>query len=133
MKIAKIQSTPNFKSNPQEIIQTSLVAQQPQPPQKEAQPLEFIDKLLDKVKNPNDANDCVSVPRGIFKAYICLMTGTGLGAIAGLMPKALKVIKTPLNIIGSLLGILSAFYFAKPFVFKDLSKTVSRQDTRENK
>lgn len=105
MRITKIQSTPNFKST------------QPQTPQASQQP-EIIDKLLDKVKNPRDINDTVSVPRGIFKAYMCLMAGTGLGTIAGILPKGLKAIKTPLSIIGSMLGILSAAYFAKPFLIK---------------
>ena len=31
---------------------------------------EFIDIIADNVRNPRDVNDCVAVPRGIFKAYI---------------------------------------------------------------
>ncbi|MBR6127840.1 hypothetical protein IKQ21_09165 [bacterium] len=34
---------------------------------------EFIDVIADSVKNPRDVEDCVVVPRGIFKAYIYLM------------------------------------------------------------
>ena len=30
---------------------------------------EFIDIIADNVRNPRDVNDCVAVPRGIFKAY----------------------------------------------------------------
>ena len=30
---------------------------------------EFIDKLMGVVQNQRDVNDCVAVPRGIFKAY----------------------------------------------------------------
>lgn len=115
MKITKIQSTPNFKANQ---LQTSNKKD------------EFIDKMLKKVKNPSDINDTVNVPRGIFKAYICLMSGTGLSSIAGLLPKKAAIVKTPLSIIGALLGILSAFYFAKPFIIKD---SVNNQETKEIK
>lgn len=115
MKINKIQFNPYFKSNQQ------------QEPQKK----ELIDQLLDKVKNPKDVNDCVSVPRGIFKAYMCLMSGTAIGSIAGLLPKKAAFIKTPLNIVGSLLGLLSAAYFAKPFIVEGLTPTVSREQENQ--
>ena len=52
MNISKIQTTPNFYNT--------------QKPQKR----EFIDIISDNVRNPRDVNDCVAVPRGIFKAYI---------------------------------------------------------------
>ena len=50
MNISKIQTTPNFYNT--------------QKPQKR----EFIDIISDNVRNPRDVNDCVAVPRGIFKA-----------------------------------------------------------------
>lgn len=59
MNISKIQTTPNFYNT--------------QKPQKR----EFIDIISDNVRNPRDVNDCVAVPRGIFKAYIYLMAGSG--------------------------------------------------------
>lgn len=88
---------------------------------------EIIDIIADNVRNPRDINDCVAVPRGIFKAYISLMAGTGLMAIATHLPKKAQ---KPLNIIGCALNILSAYYFAKPFAFKGVSPTVKKEDLK---
>ena len=87
---------------------------------------EFIDIIADNVRNPRDVNDCVAVPRGIFKAYIYLMAGSGLMTIGGLIPNKLKPLKTGLIITGAILNIISAVYFAKPFAFKGLSPTVNK-------
>ena len=46
---------------------------------------EFIDKLTDAVMNPRDVNDCVAVPRGIFKAYLLIMSGSALLALSNLI------------------------------------------------
>ena len=60
MNISKIQTiTPNFRNE--------------QPKKRE-----FIDKFSEAVRNPRDVNDCVAVPRGIFKAYLFIMGGFGL-------------------------------------------------------
>lgn len=88
---------------------------------------EFIDIIADNVKNPRDVQDCVAVPRGIFKAYIYLMAGSGLLSIANFLPSKWKGIKTSLNVLGAILGIISAVYFAKPFAFKGLSPTVEKE------
>ena len=72
MNISKIQTTPNFYNT--------------QKPQKR----EFIDIISDNVRNPRDVNDCVAVPRGIFKAYIYLMAGSGLISIANFLPQKWK-------------------------------------------
>lgn len=87
---------------------------------------EFIDVIADNVKNPRDVNDCVAVPRGIFKAYIYLMAGSGLISIANFLPAKLKKTKMFMNITGAGLGIISAVYFAKPFAIKDLLPTVQK-------
>ena len=110
MNSIKTSIQPNFYSN--------------QKPQKR----EFIDIIADNVKNPRDVNDCVAVPRGIFKAYIYLMAGSGLLSIANFLPAKWKVLKTSLNVIGAALGIISAVYFAKPFAIKGLSPTVERNN-----
>ena len=52
MNVSKVQTRPNFYNN--------------EKPKKR----EFIDVIADNVKNPRDVQDCVAVPRGIFKAYI---------------------------------------------------------------
>lgn len=110
MNISKIQTTPNFYNNPK--------------PQKR----EFIDIISDNVRNPRDVNDCVAVPRGIFKAYIYLMAGSALMSIANFLPQNWKGIKTSLNILGAGLGFVSAIYFAKPFAVKGLAPTVNKED-----
>lgn len=114
MKVANIQPNYSFKS------------EQQSPPQKR----EFIDRLTDAVRNPNDVNDCVAVPRGIFKAYLFIMGGFGLMGIGGALPQKCKTAKMVLNIAGNVLNFLSAIYFAKPFVVKSLNPTVKREDLK---
>lgn len=113
MQVQKINTTTNFLSG--------------QKPQKR----EFIDVIADNVKNPRDVNDCVAVPRGIFKAYIYLMAGSGLMSIANFLPQKLQKAKAPLNITGAILGIISAIYFAKPFAIKGLSPTVDKNEFKD--
>ena len=114
MKITQVQNQFLFKSN----------SSQAQPKR------EFIDIIADNVKNPRDVNDCVAVPRGIFKAYIYLMAGSGLMSISNFIPAKFHKSKTALNIIGATLGIISAVYFAKPFAFKGLAPTVKRENVK---
>ncbi len=110
MNISKIQTTPNFYNT------------QNQPKR------EFIDKLTDAVKNQRDVNDCVAVPRGIFKAYLFIMGGFGLLGISGALPQKMKNTKMVLNIAGNVLNFISAIYFAKPFAVKGVSPTVKKED-----
>ena len=112
MRILKTENL-SFKNN----------TQNPQKPKRE-----IIDIIADNVKNPRDVNDCVAVPRGIFKAYIALMCGTGLMTIANFLPQKWKFTKNLLNITGCGLNILSAFFFAKPFAFNGLSPTVKKEN-----
>lgn len=114
MEVSRIQATPAFHNHQPE-----------QKPKKR----EIIDVIADGVKNPRDVNDCVAVPRGIFKAYIALMAGTALMAVSNFLPKKAK---PTVNIIGWGLNILSAYYFAKPFAFKGLSPTVTKEEVENN-
>ena len=96
---------------------------------------EFIDILSDSVRNPRDINDCVAVPRGIFKAYMLIMTGSAILAISSLIKGYKKFgsyIKKIMSVTGWTLNALSALYFAKPFVFKGLSQTIKREDINKN-
>ena len=68
MKIQKIQQNTGFKN-------TQVQDSKKKP--------EFIDKLMSVVQNQDDVNDCVAVPRGIFKAYLWIMGGFGLIGIGG--------------------------------------------------
>lgn len=111
MKISNIQ-TPNFRNTQQT------------PPKKR----EFIDKISEAVQNQRDVNDCVAVPRGIFKAYLFIMAGFAMIGIAGVLPQKLKYTKMTLGILGNLSNLVSAFFFAKPFAFKGVSPTVKRED-----
>lgn len=96
--------------------------------QQEPKKREFIDKLMGVVQNQEDVNDCVAVPRGIFKAYLWIMTGFGLIGVGGALPAKMKNLKSALIIIGNIMNIISAFYFAKPFAFKGVSPTVDMKD-----
>lgn len=113
MNIQRIQQFTSFKN--------SSVQQQSKKP-------EFIDKFLDKVRNQDDINDCVAVPRGIFKAYLWIMSGFGLVGISGALPQKFAKIKSALAIAGNIMNIISAFYFAKGFAFKNVTPTVKMED-----
>ncbi len=112
MKINKIQSNINFQANKNE---------------NPARKPEFIDKFVGLIQNQDDVNDCVAVPRGIFKAYLWIMSGFGLLSISGALPQKWKVAKSVLSVIGNICNIISAFYFAKPFAFKGVSPTIKAE------
>lgn len=109
INISKINSAQNFYST--------------EKPQKR----EFIDIISDNVRNPRDVNDCVAVPRGIFKAYLFIMGGFALLGISGALPQKMKNTKMALNITGNILNFISAIYFAKPFALKGLSPTIKKE------
>ena len=115
MNISKIQNTPNFYNN------------------QKSQKREFIDVLTDNVKNPRDVNDCVAVPRRIFKAYLYLMAGSSTMMLANLLPQKWNGTRKATNILGVILNFISAIYFAKPFAVKDLSPTIKREDLKNDK
>ena len=94
---------------------------------------EFIDVFSDSVRNPRDVNDMVAVPRGIFKAYILIMTGSAILALSNLIPNTKKfgeIAKTSAITLGWILNTLSALYFAKPFAFKGNSPTINREELK---
>lgn len=113
MNISKIQTNTKFYNNFQAKSESNKKH-------------EFIDILTENVRNPHDVNDCVAVPRGIFKAYLYLMGGSSVLMLANLIPAKLKKTKTAANMAGILLNFISAVYFAKPFAVKDLSPTVKK-------
>ena len=103
--------------------------QQPVNTKQENKKPEFIDKLMGVVQNQDDVNDCVAVPRGIFKAYLWIMGGFGLIGIANALPAKFAKTKSALAITGNIMNIISAFFFAKPFAFKGVSPTVKMDET----
>ena len=108
-------------------IQSNNISKAYQPQFKGKKP-ELIDKLLGEVRNQDDINDCVAVPRGIFKAYLWIMGGFGLLGISGALPQKLAKTKSALAIVGNICNIISAFYFAKGFAFKGVTPTVKMDE-----
>ena len=115
MNISKIQTNTNFYSK------------------NNTQKKEFIDMLTDNVRNPRDVDDCVAVPRGIFKAYLYLMAGSSTMMLANFLPQKWNGAKKATNVLGIILNFISAIYFAKPFAIKGLAPTVKKEDINENK
>ena len=78
---------------------------------------DIIDFISKKAINPKDVNDTVTMPRAIFKGYLCFTAGTAINAIGGMLKndKAKKF----LAIAGSLISILGTFNFVKPFLHKE--------------
>ena len=122
MNISKIQTNTNFYNNFQAKNDSE-----------KSKKREFIDVLTDNVKNPRDVNDCVAVPRGIFKAYLYLMAGSSTMMLANLLPQKWNGARKAINILGVILNFISAIYFAKPFAVKDLSPTIKKEDLQNNK
>ena len=117
MKIQKINST-TFKNT-----QINKTSKKP----------EFIDNFLEIVQNQDDVNDCVAVPRGIFKAYLWIMSGFALIGIGGALPAKFQNTKTILGITGNIFNAISALYFAKPFAFKGVSPNVKMDEINNRK
>ena len=122
MNISKIQTNTNFYNNFQAKNDSE-----------KSKKREFIDVLTDNVKNPRDVNDCVAVPRGIFKAYLYLMAGSSTMMLANFLPQKWNGARKATNILGVILNFISAIYFAKPFAVKDLSPTIRKEDLQNNK
>ena len=93
---------------------------------------EFIDVITDSVRNPRDIQDCVVVPRGIFKSYIYLMSGSSMMLMAAALPQKMKNTKAILNIFSAILSGISAVYFAKPFAVNGLSPTVNKNEFKQS-
>ena len=93
--------------------------------QQKAPKLEYKPDLLDiaseKIINKRDITDTVTMPRAIFKGYLCFTAGTAINAIAGMLKN--DKAKKGLGIAGSLISILGTFNFVKPFLIKDKNLT----------
>lgn len=82
---------------------------------------DFLDKLSENVVNKRDLNDMVTVPRSVFKGYLCFVLGTTVNSLANIIfksPKTLKAAKA-FNVLGSLISFYGTFNFVKPFLIKD--------------
>ena len=86
---------------------------------------DIIDFISKKAINPKDVNDTVTMPRAIFKGYLCFTAGTAINAIAGMLKNANA--KKALSIAGSLISILGTFNFVKPFLHKEEPQTANKK------
>ena len=109
-------------------FQTPFVPQdvkEVQPVKQEPAKLDYKPDLLDiaseKIINKRDITDTVTMPRAIFKGYLCFTAGTSINAIAGMLKN--DKAKKGLGIAGSLISILGTFNFVKPFLIKDKNLT----------
>ena len=74
---------------------------------------DILDKMTDRFIK-RDANDTVTVPRAIFKGYLCFTAGTALNYISSFLKgnKGAKII----GVISNLMVIAGTFNFVKPFL-----------------
>ena len=82
---------------------------------------DIFDKVSEKIIDNRDITDTVTMPRAIFKGYLCFTAGTAINAIAGMLKN--DKAKKGLGIAGSLISILGTFNFVKPFLIKDKNLT----------
>ncbi len=82
---------------------------------------DILDIFCEKVVNKRDIKDTVTMPRAIFKGYLCFTAGTAINAIAGML-KNVKV-KNVMGIIGSVIAIYGTFNFVKPFLIREKNLT----------
>ena len=78
---------------------------------------DVLDILSEKVVNRRDITDTVTIPRAIFKGYLCFTVGTAINSIAGLLQQG-KLTKG-MNIAGSLISIYGTYNFVKGFLVKE--------------
>ncbi len=83
---------------------------------------DFFDKISEKVVNKRDINDMVTMPRAIFKGYLCFTAGTTINSIAALLKN--NKFSKGLKIAGSIISIYGTYNFVKPFLLRnqDLTK-----------
>lgn len=114
----------NFSPNNSPVISASKEQQKPEnsAAKKELKP-DILDICSEKIINNKDITDTVTMPRAIFKGYLCFTAGTAINAIAGMIKKG-KLSKG-LSIAGSLISVVGTFNFVKPFLLpeKELTKS----------
>ena len=84
----------------------------------------FTDKFSSKIKNSADLNDCVAVPRSVFKGYLAFMLGTGALTLGSFLPQKAKALKNTVLIGGNLVNTYGIWSFVRPYIIKDATPTV---------
>ena len=90
----------------------------------------FTDKFSSRIKNSADLNDCVPVPRTIFKGYLAFMLGTSMSFLGGFVPN--KKIRNSMLIAGNLINTYGIWAFARPYILKDAVPSVKGTAKLEN-
>lgn len=117
--IIKKENNMNLITNYQAPVNaTKPVVQQQEPvkPKDEYKP-DFLDKLSNHVVSRRDLTDNVTVPRSIFKGYLCFTAGSALSSISCMLKQG-KATKG-LGVAGALLSIYGTYNFVKSFLVKD--------------
>lgn len=87
------------------------------PEQKPQSKVKGITEFLEsKVVNPKDINDSVTMPRAIFKGYLCFTAGMAIGSVASTIKD--KPAGKILNAVSAGLSVLGTYNFVKPFIYK---------------
>ena len=110
-------STPLAQTKVSVPVTAPATTQAPAPAKPVESKPDIIDFISKKAINPKDVSDTVTMPRAIFKGYLCFTAGTAINAIAGMLKNANA--KKALGIAGSLISILGTFNFVKPFLHKE--------------
>ena len=84
----------------------------------------FTDKFSSKIKNSADLNDCVAVPRSVFKGYLAFMLGTAALTLGSFLPQSAKKVKTGVLVGGNLVNTYGIWSFVRPYIIKDATPTV---------
>lgn len=86
----------------------------------------LTDKFQTMVVNSADMNDCLTVPRTIFKGYLGIMMGTTMCALSSFATKFPKL-KAGLNVAGLLTSAYGTWAFVRPYVLKNAHEVKSIQ------
>ncbi len=120
MKVPKFQSQSNFKSVSSNLVDNSKKCNFSFKSSKNS----FTDNFSTKIKNSADLNDCVSVPRSVFKGYLAFMLGTSALTIGTFIPQKANKVKTGLMVAGNLVNLFGIWSFVRPYIIKDAAPTV---------
>ncbi len=86
---------------------------------------DIMDIFSKKVVNKRDLTDMVTMPRAIFKGYLCFTAGTAFNAASELIKKT--KISNLLRIAGLILSVCGTYNFVKPYLIKDNILTKSKK------
>ena len=114
MKVQKIQQN-----------KTNFQTTKTETPKKES----FTDRFSSRIKNSADLNDCVAVPRSVFKGYLAFMLGNAGLMLASFIPTNAKKLKTGTLIASNLINTWGIWSFVRPYIIKDATPTVKGSAT----